>query len=318
MTRRSSRPGTKGKDGLYSLRAARRRGPSRWCPTQRGLHRAAAERPPAAARSRRRWPGRGVRRYLELRADALLTDDYQPSDMAWMDMKTTASSWSSGPIETYEDQLFGYRAAFEAFVLSRTWSGASGWRASPPSCRNCSAGCRCPRPTSREPGQRRRPERLRRRLLRRRRERRLQDHRHQPAQRRAGAAREGHAPPAAQERDARQVRPDPGAHRRRADRRGQRATSPSTRSSEHHVPRGGPRPRHQEHAGRRAPCARPAREHASALEEGKADVLGLYMVTALHEGRDGGGRAPGHYVTFLAGIFRSCGSAPASAHGRPT
>lgn len=67
----------------------------------------------------------GLRRYLELRAEALLTDDYQPSDLAWMDMKTNTLDIVIGPIETYEDRLFGYKAAYEAFVLvkDKEWSG---------------------------------------------------------------------------------------------------------------------------------------------------------------------------------------------------
>lgn len=66
----------------------------------------------------------GLKRYLELRADALLTDSYQPSDLAWMDMKDNTIDVVIGPIETYEDQLFGYKAANEAYVLvkDRNWS----------------------------------------------------------------------------------------------------------------------------------------------------------------------------------------------------
>ncbi|MGE0352412.1 MAG: Zn-dependent hydrolase, partial [Gemmatimonadales bacterium] len=66
----------------------------------------------------------GLRRYLELRADALLTDQYQPSDLAWMDMKNNTVDVVIGPIETYEDELFNYKAAHEAFVLvkDREWS----------------------------------------------------------------------------------------------------------------------------------------------------------------------------------------------------
>jgi hypothetical protein len=66
----------------------------------------------------------GLRRYLELRATALLTDDYQPSDLAWMDMKDNTLDVVIGPIETYEDQLFGYKAANEAYILikDRQWS----------------------------------------------------------------------------------------------------------------------------------------------------------------------------------------------------
>lgn len=66
----------------------------------------------------------GLKRYLELRAEALLTDDYRASDMAWMDMKDNTLDIVIGPIETYEDQLFGYKAANESFVLvkDQEWS----------------------------------------------------------------------------------------------------------------------------------------------------------------------------------------------------
>ncbi|HZV24177.1 MAG TPA: Zn-dependent hydrolase [Luteimonas sp.] len=63
-------------------------------------------------------------RYLDMRADALLSDDFQPSDLAWMDMKTNPVDVVIGPIETYEDQLFGYKAAYEGLVLvkDQAWS----------------------------------------------------------------------------------------------------------------------------------------------------------------------------------------------------
>ncbi|MEN7342492.1 MAG: Zn-dependent hydrolase [Pseudomonadota bacterium] len=63
-------------------------------------------------------------RYLSLRADAFLSGEYRDSDLAWMDSKTSLVDVVIGPIETYEDQLFGYRAAFEAFVLVKdaAWS----------------------------------------------------------------------------------------------------------------------------------------------------------------------------------------------------
>lgn len=62
--------------------------------------------------------------YLKMRAKALLTDDYQASDFAWMDMKTNPIDIVIGPIEVYEDQLYGYRAAFESYVLLKdlSWS----------------------------------------------------------------------------------------------------------------------------------------------------------------------------------------------------
>jgi hypothetical protein len=66
----------------------------------------------------------GLRRYLTLRAQALLTDDYRPSDLAWMDMKDNGVDVVIGPIETYEDKLFAYKATHEGYVLlkDREWS----------------------------------------------------------------------------------------------------------------------------------------------------------------------------------------------------
>jgi hypothetical protein len=66
----------------------------------------------------------GFREYLELRAEALLTDDYYASDMAWMDMKDNDVDFVVGPIENYEDALFNYKAAHEAFILikDQEWS----------------------------------------------------------------------------------------------------------------------------------------------------------------------------------------------------
>ncbi len=66
----------------------------------------------------------GFKKYLKLRAEALLTDDYQESDFTWMNMKNNTLELVIGPIENYEDQLFGYKAAHEAFVLikDKEWS----------------------------------------------------------------------------------------------------------------------------------------------------------------------------------------------------
>jgi len=66
----------------------------------------------------------GFANYLRLRADALTTDDFQESDLAWMDVKTNPIELVIGPIETYEDRLFGYRAAYESYVLikDQEWS----------------------------------------------------------------------------------------------------------------------------------------------------------------------------------------------------
>ncbi len=62
--------------------------------------------------------------YLNLRADALLSDDYLASDMAWMDMRQNNIDFVVGPIENYEDALFNYKAAHEAYLLIKDleWS----------------------------------------------------------------------------------------------------------------------------------------------------------------------------------------------------
>lgn len=62
--------------------------------------------------------------YLKLRAEAMLTDDYFESDMAWMDLSNNDIDIVIGPIENYEDGLFNYKAAHEAFVLlkDQEWS----------------------------------------------------------------------------------------------------------------------------------------------------------------------------------------------------
>lgn len=66
----------------------------------------------------------GLKKYLILRSKALLTDEYFESDMAWMDMKTNTLDLVAGPIENYEDLLFGYKTAHEASVLvkDKEWS----------------------------------------------------------------------------------------------------------------------------------------------------------------------------------------------------
>jgi len=56
-----------------------------------------------------------LKNFLELRASALLNDDYFDSDMAWMDLEGDLEV-VIGPYEVYEDALFGYKAAYEAFI----------------------------------------------------------------------------------------------------------------------------------------------------------------------------------------------------------
>ena len=66
----------------------------------------------------------GFANYLRARADTLVTDDYQTSDLIWMDVKTNPIDVVIGAIEQYEDRLNGYKTAYESYVLikDRDWS----------------------------------------------------------------------------------------------------------------------------------------------------------------------------------------------------
>jgi hypothetical protein len=59
---------------------------------------------------------RSLARYLELRAQALLDDDYFASDLAWMEIEGTPIDPVIGPYEVYADELFGYKAAYQAAI----------------------------------------------------------------------------------------------------------------------------------------------------------------------------------------------------------
>ncbi|SFC30296.1 dipeptidyl-peptidase 3 family protein [Massilia yuzhufengensis] len=59
-----------------------------------------------------------LKKFLTLRADAFLSNDYLASDFAWMDLDSPVDI-TIGPYETYNDELFGYKAAFEAYVSIR-------------------------------------------------------------------------------------------------------------------------------------------------------------------------------------------------------
>ncbi len=65
-----------------------------------------------------------LKRYFNLRADALLSSKYLESDFAWMEMQNANIDFVVGPIENYEDALYGYKAAFESFILIKDpeWS----------------------------------------------------------------------------------------------------------------------------------------------------------------------------------------------------
>ena len=59
-----------------------------------------------------------LKTFLSLRADAFLSNDYYASDLAWMDLDAPIDI-TIGPYETYDDEIFGYKAAFETFLNLR-------------------------------------------------------------------------------------------------------------------------------------------------------------------------------------------------------
>lgn len=66
----------------------------------------------------------GFRHFLNLRAAALVTDNFNPSDIAWMDLRNNSLDIVIGPIENYEDGLYNVRNAYESYVLIKdtAWS----------------------------------------------------------------------------------------------------------------------------------------------------------------------------------------------------
>ena len=65
-----------------------------------------------------------LKEYLELRAEALLTDDFTDSDIAWLKMKNNGIDIIIGPIENYEDKIYNARNSYESYVLikDKVWS----------------------------------------------------------------------------------------------------------------------------------------------------------------------------------------------------
>ena len=59
-----------------------------------------------------------LKKFLNLRADAFFSNDYFDSDVAWMELDSPLDV-TIGPYETYDDELFGYKAAFEAYINIR-------------------------------------------------------------------------------------------------------------------------------------------------------------------------------------------------------
>ncbi|GAB4195855.1 MAG: hypothetical protein Tsb002_28740 [Wenzhouxiangellaceae bacterium] len=257
--------------------------------------------------------------YLRLRAEALLSDEYQASDMAWMDMKDNPIELVIGPIETYEDQLYGYRAAFESYVLIKdlAWSERLARFAAylPELQRNL--------PVADEykteiPGS-------------------DADLNAYDVVYYAGHSNAGSKTIAINLPNDEQVQLAKGTRRLQlknamrakfdqilvpiselliAEDQRQYITFDAffANTMFHEVAHGLGIKNTLDGQG----TVREAlKEHASALEEGKADILGLYMVQQLRaKGAIDEGELMDNYVTFLAGIFRSVRFGASSAHGK--
>lgn len=113
-----------GKDDLYTFLRRDENGALRVVPYREQFAREVRRTADLLNRAAELAEDPGLVRYLRLRADALLTDDYQPSDLAWLDMRDNTLDVVIGPIENYEDKLFGYKTAHECYVLvkDKKWS----------------------------------------------------------------------------------------------------------------------------------------------------------------------------------------------------
>jgi hypothetical protein len=260
-----------------------------------------------------------LRRYLELRARALETDDYQPSDLAWLDMKDNTIDVVIGPIETYEDQLFGTKTANEAFVLikDKEWSGRlARYAAMLPSLQSelpVSAAYKREKPGSDS------------------------DLNAYDAVYYAGDANAGSKTIAIN------LPNDEEVQLRKGTRRLQLKNAMQAKFDKILLPIADEliaqdQRRHisfdaffsnvmfhevahglgiKNTINRKGTVREALKEQAGALEEGKADILGLFMITRLHErGELKDQDLDDNYVTFLAGIFRSIRFGASSAHGR--
>jgi len=261
----------------------------------------------------------GLRRYLELRAKALETDEYQPSDLAWLDMKKNTIDVVIGPIENYEDQLFGYKTSHEAFVLVKdtAWSARLARYAAflPALQRELPVAAAYKRE---KPGT-------------------DSDLNAYDAVYYAGDANAGSKTIAINLPNDEEVQLRKGTRRLQLknamrakfekilvpiadeliakDQRGHINFDAFFSNVMFHEVAHGLGIKNTING--KGTVREALKEQSGALEEGKADILGLYLITKLHErGELGDQRLEDNYVTFLASIFRSVRFGASNAHGR--
>jgi len=261
----------------------------------------------------------GLRFYLRTRALALLTNNYRPSDMQWMDMKNNGIDVVIGPIEHYEDQMFAHKAAFEAYVLvkDKDWSKRLEKYAAllPGLQRDLPVDAKYKQES---PGT-------------------DSDLNAYDVVYYAGDCNAGSKTIAINLPNDEQVQLKKGTRRLQL-KNAMRAKFDKilepiadvliAKDQRKHITFDaffGNTMFHEVAHGLgikntingRGTVRSALKELGSALEEGKADILGLYMVTKLREqGELTDGQLEDNYVTFMAGIFRSVRFGAASAHGR--
>jgi hypothetical protein len=261
----------------------------------------------------------GQRKYLLARATALRTDNYGASDVAWLDMKGDRVDIIIGPTETYEDKLYGYKAAHEAYVVVKDTAWSRKLERFAKLLPGLQRGLPVPAAYKREkPGS--------------------------DAQLGAydvvyyaGDCNAGSKTIAVN------LPNDEGIQLRKGTRRLQLKNAMRAKFDAILVPIAGKlvtadQRKHitfdaffqnvmfhevahglgiKNTINGKGKVRDALREEAGALEEGKADILGLYMVEQLREkGEITEGEVMDNYVTFMAGVFRSVRFGATSAHGR--
>ncbi len=260
----------------------------------------------------------GLKKYLELRAEALLTDEYRESDMAWMEMTDNTIELVIGPIENYEDKLYNYKAAHEAYVLikDKSWSSRLAKYASFLPQLQAELPVEAAYKTE-KPGTNSQLNAYDVVFY-------------------AGDCNAGSKTIAINLPNDEQVQLAKGSRRLQlknamqakfdkimlplaevliseAQRSHVKFDAFFANTMFHEVAHG---LGIKNTISGKGTVRRSLQEKASALEEGKADILGLYMVTKLHGAGEIEGDLMDYYVTFLAGIFRSVRFGASSAHGK--
>ncbi len=260
----------------------------------------------------------GLKNYLELRAAALLDDNYQPSDLAWLDMKTNTIDCVIGPIENYEDQLYGYKAAHEAYVLVKDMEWSKRLAKYAAFLPELQTGIPVPEKYKKEkPGSDT--------------ELNAYDVIYYAGDCNAGSKTIAINLPNDEEvqlkkgtrrlqlKNAMRAKFDkillPIADVLIADDQRNHITFDAFFSNTmfHEVAHG---LGIKNTINGKGTVRQALKEHSSALEEGKADILGLYMINQLHKKGEISGDIKDYYVTFMAGIFRSVRFGASSAHGK--